>query len=484
MIQQPLDRLFAVLFVILFWSCSNPQNNTTEGEIYAQTEHPNIIFIMADDLGYGDIGVYGQKQIQTPNIDRLAQEGMRFTQFYAGSTVCAPSRSVLMTGQHTGRTRVRGNAGGDNSLRQSLRPEDTTVAEVLKKAGYTTALVGKWGLGEIDEPGMPLNQGFDQFFGYLNQRHAHNYFPEFLWRNRDTVHLNNEVKRTQNSAGFAGGYATRKVDYSHDLFTQEALKFIEENQKQPFFLYLALTIPHANNEAGDKGMEVPGAETPELGSYADKDWPENAKAMAAMINRMDGDIGRIMDALKRHGIDENTIVLFTSDNGPHQEGGNDPDYFDSNGPLRGIKRALYEGGIRVPFIARWPGYIPEGTISDHVSYLGDMMATFADIIRVNPPDSIQSISMLPALTGNPEQQKKHEYLYWEFYEQGSRQAVRMGEWKGIRQPMLIGEIELYNLKNDLAEQHNVADQHPEVVERIKKIMKEAHEPSPLWIVKR
>lgn len=482
--QPPFYKFFATLTIIFCLSCSPFQNADTEKERSEQVSLPNIIFIMADDLGYGDVGVYGQQQIQTPNLDRLAQEGMRFTQFYAGSTVCAPSRSVLMTGQHTGRTRVRGNAAGNDTAIQSLQAEDTTVAEVLKEAGYTTALVGKWGLGEIDEPGMPLHQGFDQFYGYLNQRHAHNYYPEFLWNNRDSVHLNNEVKRTSKSAGFAGGYATKKVDYSHDLFIQEALSFIENNKEQPFFLYLALTIPHANNEAGNQGMEVPGGETPDLGDYANKDWPETAKALAAMITRMDGDVGHITNALKKYGIDENTVIFFTSDNGPHQEGGNDPFHFDSNGPLQGIKRALYEGGIRVPFIAHWPGHIPAGTTSDHISYLGDMMATFADIVGVKPPDSIQSISILPTLTGNQEQQKKHDYLYWEFYEQESRQAVRMGEWKGLRQPMLTGEIQLFNLENDLAEQNNVANQNPEIVEKMKEIMEEAHEPSPLWVVRR
>ncbi len=479
-LPQPLHKTWTIIYTIFCLGCTgNPASNQeTTAESASQQNLPNIIFILADDLGYGDVGAYGQSQIQTPHIDQLAREGIRFTQFYAGATVCAPSRSVLMTGQHTGHTRVRGNAGRGESIKQSLQPEDTTLAELLKKTDYQTGLVGKWGLGEIDEPGMPLDQGFDTFFGYLNQKHAHNYYPAFLWRNRDTVHLQNVVPPAQNNEeGFGVGYATQKVAYSHDLFVQEALDFIQKSEGQPFFLYLALTIPHANNEAGDQGMEVP-----EAASYAQQDWPENQKNMAAMVTRMDSDIGKIMEALKNYGIEENTIVFFTSDNGPHHEGGNDPDFFDSNGPLRGTKRDLYEGGIRVPFIVRWPGHTPAGTTSDHVGYFGDMMATFADIAGVTPPEHLQSISIYPTLQGKPEQQQ-HDYLYWEFYEQGSKQAVRMGQWKGIRQPMFTGEIELYNLEEDLGEQNNVANQHPDVVAKIEALMEEAHEPSPLWAVK-
>ncbi len=483
MILQRLKQLYIASVVLLSClACTSTPASEGENKLAdtQQSQRPNIIFILADDLGYGDVGVYGQQQIQTPRIDQMAREGIRFTQFYAGSTVCAPSRSVLMTGQDTGHTRVRGNAGNEDISRQSIRAEDITVAEVLQKADYKTALTGKWGLGEIDQPGMPLDQGFDTFFGYLNQVHAHNYYPEFLWRNRDTVRLDNVVKRSTRSYGnFTGGYATKKVAYSHDLFAREALQFIEKNQEEPFFLYLALTIPHSNNEAGKEGMEVP-----KQGVYADKDWPEAQKNMAAMVTRMDGDVGRILDALKSYGIDENTIVVFTSDNGPHLEGGNDPDFFDSNGPLRGTKRALYEGGIRVPFVVRWPGHAPAGTTSDHIGYFGDMMATFADIAGVSSPEDIQSISILPTLRGNTQEQKKHDYLYWEFYEQGSRQAVRMNQWKGIRQPMFTGDIELYNLENDLEEQQNVAAQHPEVVKKIRDIMEKAPEPSPLWAIKR
>ena len=478
------------IFLLLLAGCTTTPTASEDSTVIT---NPNVILIVADDLGYGDLGAYGQQQIQTPNLDRMAREGMRFTQFYAGSTVCAPSRSVLMTGQDTGHTRVRGNAAGSEEMKQSLRDEDVTLAEVAKAADYRTALIGKWGIGEIQEPGFPLEQGFNEFFGYLNQVHAHNYYPAFLWRNRDTVRLDNVVQEVPREySSFTGGYATQKVDYSHDLFVQEALEFIEENQQVPFFLCLTLTIPHANNEAVESGMEVsrvdapgvdaPGVDAPDYGSYADRDWPEAQKGTAAMISRMDRDVGRLLTTLQEYGIDENTLVLFTSDNGPHREGGNDPDFFDSNGPLRGIKRDLYEGGIRVPLIAWWPNHVPAGTTTDHVSYFGDMMATFAELIDVSPPDDLQSISLVPTLVGDSDEQRPHNYLYWEFYEQGSRQAVRMGNWKAIRQPMFTGPIELYNLEDDLGEENNVAEQHPEVVEDMRRTMEKAHQPSPLWVV--
>jgi arylsulfatase A-like enzyme len=431
----------------------------------AQTR-PNIIFIQADDLGYGDLSCYGQRKFKTPNIDRLAAEGMRFTQYYAGSTVCAPSRSALMTGQHTGHTRIRGNA------RHPLLPEDVTVAEVLKAtpgAGYKTALIGKWGLGEAGTTGVPNRQGFDYFFGYLNQRHAHNYYPTFLWRNEERIKLRNVVPDEDEEGS---GNSTNRVDYTHDLMAEEALKFIERNSGGPFFLYLAFTIPHANNEAKNKGMEVP-----DLGEFASEDWPDQEKAKAAMITRMDRDVGRLMVSLKKLGIDDNTLVFFTSDNGPHREGGADPDFFDSNGPLRGIKRDLYEGGIRVPMIARWPKRIKAGAKSDQVWAHWDLPPTVAEIAGVKPPANIDGVSMLNALLGR--RQRNHEFLYWEFHERGFSQAVRMRDWKAVRRSQ-DSPLELYDLKNDLGEQNDVAVKHPEVVKKIEDYLKTARTESELW----
>jgi arylsulfatase A-like enzyme len=436
-----------------------------EASFSAQTR-PNIILIHADDLGYGDLSSYGQRKFKTPNIDRLAAEGMRFTQYYAGSTVCAPSRSALMTGQHTGHTRIRGNA------RHPLLPEDVTVAEVLKStpgAAYKTALIGKWGLGEAGTTGVPNRQGFDYFFGYLNQRHAHNYYPTFLWRDDERIKLRNVVPDEDEEGS---GVSTNRVDYAHDLMAEESLKFIERNIGGPFFLYLAFTIPHANNEAKNKGMEVP-----DLGEFAGENWPDQEKAKAAMITRMDRDVGRLMALLKKLGIDDNTLVLFTSDNGPHREGGADPDFFDSNGPLRGIKRDLYEGGIRVPMIARWPKRIKAGAKSDQVWAHWDLLPTLAEIAGVKPPAGIDGISMSNALLGR--RQRNHEFLYWEFHERGFSQAARTGDWKAVRKSP-DSPLELYDLKNDLGEQNDVAAKHPGVVKKIEDYLKTARTESELW----
>lgn len=428
---------------------------------------PNIIFIQADDFGYGDLSCYGQQKFKTPNIDRLAAEGVRFTQYYAGSTVCAPSRSALMTGQHTGHTRIRGNA------RHPLLPEDVTVAEVLKSAGYKTGLIGKWGLGEAGTTGIPNKQGFDYFFGYLNQRHAHNYYPTFLWRNEEQVKLRNVVPNEDKEGA---GVSTNKLDYSHDLIAEESLKFVERNSGGPFFLYLAFTIPHANNEARNKGMEVP-----DLGEFAGKDWPDQEMAKAAMIARMDRDIGRLMALLKRLGIDDNTVVFFTSDNGPHKEGGADPEFFDSNGPLKGIKRDMYEGGIRAPMIARWPKRIKAGTTSGQVWAHWDFLPTAAEIAGALAPSNIDGLSMLPALLGK--KQRNHDFLYWEFHERGFDQAARMGDWKAVRKGF-GSPLELYNLKSDIGEENNVAAKHPEIVKKIEEHLKTARTESEFWPVKR
>ncbi len=440
-------------------------------------EPPNIILIMADDLGYADLGCYGQQTIRTPRLDQMAQEGMRFTQFYAGCTVCAPSRSVLMTGQHTGHTWVRGNAGGD-TLIQSLRDEDVTVAEVLRPQGYRNALIGKWGLGEVDQPGFPLRQGFDYFFGYLNQVHAHNYYPEFLYRNDQRVPLRNEVQVPEGRpADFLGGSATKRVDYSHDLFAEEALQFVKQNADHPFFLYLALTIPHANNEAAR--MVGNGAEVPTYGIYANEDWPDPDKGQAAMITRMDGDVGRLLDLLSTLDIDDRTLVLFTSDNGPHNEANHNLDRFDPNGPLTGIKRSLTEGGVRVPLIARWPGQVPAGSTSNLICYAADILPTLAALSGSQVEVQTDGVSLLPTLTGQGTQ-TQHDYLYWEFYEQGSRQSVRFGDWVAIRQPMFRGPVQLYNVVEDISQQQDRAADEPALVQQAIRWMDEAHVPNANW----
>jgi arylsulfatase A-like enzyme len=426
---------------------------------------PNIIFILADDLGYGDLGCYGQKQIQTPNIDRLAAEGMRFTDHYAGTTVCAPSRCSLMTGLHTGHTYVRGNREIQPMGQLPLPADTVTLPKLLKQAGYTTALIGKWGLGGPDSTGVPNKQGFDYFFGYLCQRHAHNYYPEFLFRNDQRVPLKNKVP---NGKPDGSGVATEKVEYSADLFEQEVIKFVEDNRRSPFFLYFAATLPHANNEGGKKGMEVP-----DYGPYVDKDWPEPDKGRAAMITRLDRGVGRLVQKLKDLGLDENTLVFFTSDNGPHSEGGANPDFFHSSGSLRGIKRDLYEGGIRVP-------RIEAGTETDLVSAFWDFLPTLAEAAGAQSPTDSDGISLLPTLLGRPGQ-KTHEFMYWEFHEGGSLQAVRMGRWKAVRP---VGKpLELYDLQTDIGETHNVAGSHPDVVAKIEKYLTTARTESQFWPLK-
>ena len=445
---------------------------------FAQAK-PNLIFIMADDLGYGDLGCFGQKLIKTPRLDQMAKEGMKFTRFYSGSTVCAPSRSVLMTGQHMGHTHVRGNAGGDMT-RQSLRDKDFTVAEALKKANYSTALIGKWGLGEVGQEGHPLGQGFDYFYGYLNQVHAHNFYPEFLWKNFDKHRLRNEVQLVgkKGYAGFIGGAATKRIDYSHDLFAEEALSWISKNKDNPFFLYLPLTIPHANNEGSR--MFGDGAEVPEYGIYDKMDWPKQDKGQAAMITRMDKDVGRILDLLGKLKIAENTLVVFTSDNGPHNEARHNPERFNPSGPLRGMKRTLTEGGIRVPTIAWWPKTVAQGSQCEQPFYFGDLMATACELSGAPLPRNLDSVSFLPTLKGKTDKQARHDFLYWEFYERTFRQAVVVENWKLIRSGMEDERIELYDLSKDVHEDKNLAKEKPELAKKFLAMMEKAHLPHPSW----
>jgi arylsulfatase A-like enzyme len=441
-------------------------------------ERPNIILILADDLGYGELGSYGQRLIQTPRLDQMATEGMRFTQFYAGSTVCAPSRSVLLTGQHLGHTRVRGNAGPDRPFAQTLRAGDATVARSLQQAGYRTSLIGKWGLGLIDEEGEPRLQGFDTYFGFLSQTHAHNHFPDHLWRDGQRVPLKNDLVPMGRVAGV--GYATRPLQYAGDLFAEEALRFIAEHEDKPFFMYLSVIVPHANNERAEALGD--GHEVPDYGPYEDKPWPDTAKGHAAMITRLDTQVGGLLDELRRRGLAEKTLVLFSSDNGPHQEGGPsyDPGFFEVCGGLTGLKRSLTEGGIRVPLLAWWPGRIPAGRVNRHVGYFGDFFATFAELAGAPLPAGRDSISLVPTLLGRGGQ-RDHDYLYWEFYENGVSQAVLLeGRWKGIRLRSPAAPLQLYDLENDLAEQRDVAAEHPGLVERLVRIMREAHQPNEYW----
>ena len=440
---------------------------------------PNIIFILADDLGYGELGCYGQRIIQTPHLDRMAAEGLRFTQFYAGSTVCAPSRSVLMTGQHVGHTRVRGNSGKTNPGAQMLHDADVTVAEVLHAAGYHTGLIGKWGLGLPGDEGVPNRQGFDDFFGFLSQTHAHNHYPDYLWRNDERVALANIVTPVGEGGG---GYATVRKQYATDLFADESLKFVEVNRERPFFLFLALTVPHANNERTRELKD--GAEVPDYGSYAGEPWPDADKGQAAMITRMDAHIGKLLVRIKELQLDERTLVMFSSDNGPHKEAGHDPERFDPNGPLSGYKRSMTDGGIRVPMIARWPGVIEPGRISDHVGYFGDMMATCAELAGAQTPQGCDSISFAPTLLGSAARrnQERHPFLYWEFHEgAATQQAVRFQNWKGIRS--YGGKLAVYDLEHDLGETKDVASEHPDVVYRIEEILATAHGENANWPLK-
>ncbi len=451
---QTRFKISYISLILLLVNCST--DNQTENL------KPNIIYILADDLGYGDLGCYGQKIIQTPEIDKMATEGIRFTDHYSGSTVCAPSRCTIMTGLHTGHARVRGNA------RVPLRSEDVTVAELLQSAGYTTGLIGKWGLGEPKTSGTPNKKGFDYFFGYLNQGRAHNSYPDYLWRNEEKVPLDNKVEYIR--ANSTGSVAREKNTHSHDLFTNEALQFIEANKDSSFFLYLTYTIPHANNEGipmGQIGMEVP-----DLGIYKDKDWPEAQKAHAAMITLLDKDVGEILKKLSTLNIDDRTLVIFTSDNGPHAEGGADTDFFDSNGELKGMKRDLYEGGIRVPMIAWWPGKIKSGIQTDHISAFWDFLPTACEIAEIVPPENLDGISFLPAMIGG--KQVKHDYLYWEFMEKGGRQGIRLGNWKAVKYDMAgnpDAPIQLYDLSVDIGEENDVASTHPEIVDEMVTLMK-------------
>lgn len=441
--------LSSLIFLI---SCKQSKPTIQESEV----KKPNIIFIMADDLGYNDLGCYGQEKIRTPNIDRLADEGVRFTQVYAGSTVCAPSRSVLMTGKHLGHTTVRGNS--TPSMQSDTNPQgrvplyddDITVAEVLKKAGYVTGMTGKWGLGEPGTTGLPTRQGFDEWFGYLNQKKAHSYYPEYLWKNEEKY----ELSGNQN-----GG----RNDYSHDLMTQFSLDFVKKHQDTTFFLYIPYTTPHDRYEVPDTSI------------YKSESWTDEEKIFAAMVSRMDGDIGRLMELLKDLEIDEKTIVFFCSDNGAAQQW---EGVFDSSGKLKGRKRDMYEGGIRTPMIVRYPGVISNGVNTNDAWYFADILPTFASIAGLVVPDDIDGVNVWPAIIGESSL-PSDRFLYWEFYEKRFGQAVRWKNWKAVRNN-IDQPWELYDLSVDESEVHNIVEKHPEIIGTIKAWVDKNREESQFW----
>lgn len=418
---------------------------------------PNIIFILCDDIGYGDLGCYGQKVIPTPRLDQLAAESMRFTQCYTGSSICAPSRSVLMTGLHSGHTRVRDNMGivggvGDQK-RVPLEPEDFTVAEMLKEVGYTTGITGKWGLGEPDTTGIPTRKGFDEWFGYLNQRNAHSYYPPYLWHNEEKVILKGNQDGQEN-------------DYSHDMIFDFACDFIRNNSDGPFFLYLPWTLPHGRYEI------------PDASAYDDQPWTDDEKIYAAMITKIDTQVGQIADLLRELEIKDNTLLFFGSDHGAARRW----EPFGSCGALRGQKGTMYEGGLRTPMIVHWPDRIPAGTVSDQVWYYADFMPTVADVTGVDAPENMDGVSILPTLL-DESQDIGERFLYWERFGGGFKQAVRWKNWKAVRNPsprLLDEPLELYDLDGDIGEENDVAADHPDVIAQIEAFMKDARIDSPNW----
>lgn len=435
----------------------------------AQAKSPNIIYILLDDAGYGDLSCYGQKKFTTPNVDRLAKEGMKFTQHYSGSTVCAPTRSVLMTGLHTGHTPSRGNREVKPVGQFPLPSETFTIAEALKAKGYATAAFGKWGLGFPGSEGDPLNQGFDRFYGWNCQRNAHTYYPTWLYDDKEKVKFDGKT-------------------YVHTLIMNESFKWIKENKDKPFFVYLPIAIPHAAMHVPEKYAAPFRKKFPQfeekIGRYG-KNTPHKknpAAQFAGMMTVMDEGVGQLLDLLKDLKLDEDTIIMFSSDNGPHQEGGHMPDFFNSSGGLRGYKRSLTEGGIRAPLIARWPGKIKPGTVSNHISAHWDLFPTLCEISGADIPEGLDGISHLPELLGK--EQKKHEYLYWEFLERGGKRALRFGkngEWKALQLKMSKNKnapIALYHLPKDPQEKDDVSAHHPELIKYVKETFKKARTTNP------
>ncbi|MFK5924863.1 MAG: arylsulfatase [Verrucomicrobiota bacterium] len=451
-------------------------------------DRPNIIYIIADDLGYNELGCYGQKIIKTPNIDRIATEGIKFTQHYSGQAVCAPARCSLMTGYHMGHAFIRDNSNPPTRMPaykkdgifpgQTAIPDETiTIPELLKQKNYATAAYGKWGLGYEGSSGDPLKQGFDDFGGFLCQIHAHNHYPEYLWKNGKKITLPGNDRTLKGKS------------YSQDYFVNWGLDFIRENKEKPFFLYLPFAVPHLSIQVPDEEVEkyrqVIKEEKHKHRGYLKHPYPR--AAYAAMVSYMDQGVGEIMELVKKLGLDDNTIILFSSDNGPatNRLGGSDSTFFDSANGFRGTKGSLYEGGIRIPLVARWPGKIKAGTVSDHQSAFWDILPTFCDLAEIKAPEGIDGISLAPTLLGQAQQQKQHAYLYWEFSSYGGQQALRMGKWKAIRQNLLKGKnpvikTELYDLQADPAESVDLAEKHPELLKKLEQAMKDARRPSTIF----
>ncbi|NNE90011.1 MAG: arylsulfatase [Verrucomicrobiales bacterium] len=433
-------------------------------------EKPNIIYILLDDAGYGDFSCYGQEKFKTPNIDRLATEGMKFTQHYSGSTVCAPTRAVLMTGLHTGHAYVRGNREVQPEGQAPLPADIVTIPRLLKKAGYTSGAYGKWGLGAPGSSSDPMEH-FDHFYGYNCQREAHTYYPTHLWKDREKVEFDGKT-------------------HSQEPIMEEALQFVRDHKDGPFFAFLPITIPHAAMHAPESYVAPFREKFPQfedkIGRYKGPEVKNPVAAFAGMMTQLDDGVGQLLDLVKELGIDDNTMIMLTSDNGPHKEGGHQPDFFDSNGPFRGYKRDLTEGGIRTVLLARWPGTIEAGGTSDLISAHWDMLPTFCELAGAEIPENIDGISMVPTLTGEGEQ-PQHEYLYWEFYEGGGKKAARWGDWKAVQTGVGAnpdGSIQIYNLADDPGEETNLADKLPEKVARAREIFAEAHVDSPNWQFKK
>ena len=470
--------LVPILLGILLLGSSGRSDRLLHQESNA-VQKPNIIFILVDDLGYGDIGCFGQEKIQTPHIDRLADQGIRFTEAYAGNAVCAPCRSSLMQGLHPGHARVRGNSF--RQYRETLREGDYTVAMMLQEAGYKTGLFGKWGLGLHNQFGIPNRMGFDEFFGYLNQRHAHCHYPEFLYHNAQRVyypengthHLNDNYRGQQpyDENGICqplGIEDPSGAKYAFDVYCRESLDFVRENRDHPFFMYLAYTPPH--------GSFI----VPELGIYHEKDWPLSHKVYAAMITRVDTEIGKLLQLLESLDISENTLILFAADNGNTNGNAREGEvptrvFFNNQSPRAGQKGDILDGAFHVPAIAHWPGHILPGQVSHHIWAMWDFLPTVAEIIGEEPPEGTDGISILPTLLGKSGEQQEHDFLYWEF---NAEQAVRIGSWYGYKNRE--GILEVYDLDKNPGQDVDVASENPEIARKMEEIMKAEHIPSDVW----